>query len=231
MEIDGAIFDLDGTLLDSIGLWFEAGRRYLMGQGVTPSSEFLQKLKPLQAWQWADLILEEYDIPASKEDITAELYRLMAENYRSSAVLKPGCLELLRRMRAAGVRLCIATATDRALFEPALRRLGLTELFHAILTCREAGHGKDRPDIYWKALDHLGTRQERTMVFEDSLHAIRTAAGAGFRVTAVCDRFSQSEEGAIRALAEQYITSFSQLLDNGEEDPPHADEIHQEPPH
>ena len=231
MELDGAIFDLDGTLLDSIGLWFEVGRHYLQSCGVTPSPEFLQRLKPRQAWQWADVILEEYHLPKHREEITAELYRLMAEEYRSSAVLKPGCLELPQQFQAEGVRLCIATATDRVLFEPALQRLGLKEFFSLSVTCREAGHGKDFPDIYWKALRLLGTRQDRTMVFEDSLHAIQTAVDAGFRVTAVYDRFSQAEEGEIRALAEQYISSFSQLLNNGQEDSPHADEIHQKSPH
>ena len=107
------------------------------------------------------------------------------------------------------MRLCVATATDRPLVEGALRRLGVLDAFTRIFTCTEVRAGKDRPDIYFCALEHLGVAQEDALVFEDALHAIETAKAAGFRVAAVRDASMEKNEARIRALSDVYLIDYA----------------------
>ena len=106
--------------------------------------------------------------------------------------------------------ICIATATDRYLIEAALRRCGIENLFDAIFTCSEVGHGKDEPVIFRRAMEHFGAQRGSTVVFEDAIHAIETAKKDGFTVAAVFDE-SEKRQDEVRALADCYITSFEQL--------------------
>ena len=116
------------------------------------------------------------------------------------------CYEALK---ARGVRLALATATDRPLAEAALRRTGLLPYFSCLLTCSEVGAGKDRPDIYFAALAALSAKREETLVFEDAVHAIETAKAAGFAVAAVRDASMEAQAPRIRALADLYLDALS----------------------
>ena len=205
--VRGAIFDLDGTLLNTMPAWDALGERYLRTLGIEPRPGLREALRPLSLMQAARYLRQAYGLSLPEEAILAGVNALIRRLYEEEALPKPGAEAFLRQLARRGVRMCIATATDAALAHAALHRCGLADCFSAILTCGMVGAGKDNPAIYRAALAHLGTSRADTLVFEDAVHAIQTARADGFRVVAVQDESEPSPETA-RALAEVYLPSF-----------------------
>ena len=186
MKLKCVIFDFDGTLFDSMYLWDTVAESYVRSRGKEPK-------------------------PTVREEVRAlSLLRIIEHFYRDEVQPKPGVVPFLKELRAKGVDVCIATATDRYLIEAALRRCGIENLFDAIFTCSEVGHGKDEPVIFRRAMEHFGAQRGSTVVFEDAIHAVETAKKDGFTVAAVFDE-SEKRQDEVRALADCYITSFEQL--------------------
>ena len=204
----GAIFDVDGTLLDSMSIWDTIGEDYLRSIGYIPRENLNEVFKDMSLQQAARYYQTEYGVALSIEEIMDGVNGLLERFYREQAQLKPGAGELVRELSRRGVRLCVATATDRYLVEAALERCGVLSHFGAIFTCGEVGHGKDEPDIFEAALGFLGTEKSKTLVFEDALYAARTAKADGFPVAAVCDSHERRQE-ELQALADIYLTDFS----------------------
>lgn len=214
MTIRGAIFDVDGTLLDSMSIWETIGADYLRAIGYAPRPDLREALRDLSLRQAARYYRRVYGVTQSEEEILAGVNAMLARFYRLEAPLKPGAAALLARLRAAGVRLCIVTATDRPLVEAALARCGVLDCFGAIFTCGEVGCGKDEPEIYEAALRHLGTARAETWVFDDALYALRTAKAAGFPTAAVYDSHAPCP-AEIRALADLYLQDLAQFPPEG----------------
>lgn len=210
MRIRGAIFDVDGTLLDSMFIWDTIGETYLRSIGYQPKENLNETFKNMSLRQAARYYQTEYGVTQSIDEIMDGVNAMLERYYHFEVPLKPGAAELLERLRQDGVTLCIATATDRHLVEAGLDRCGVLSCFGEIFTCNEVGHGKDEPDIFEAALRFLGTRREETLVFDDALYAVRTAKEAGFPVAAVYDSHEKNQEG-LRALADFYIEDFSQV--------------------
>ncbi len=210
MRIRGAIFDVDGTLLDSMFIWDTIGEAYLRSIGYQPKENLNETFKNMSLHQAARYYQTEYGVTLSIDEIMDGVNAMLERYYRFEVPLKPGVAELLERLRQSGVRLCIATATDRHLVEAALDRCGVLSCFGEIFTCNEVGHGKDEPDIFEAALRFLGTRKEETLVFDDALYAVRTAKEAGFPVVAVYDSHEKAQD-QIRMLADVYLEELTQL--------------------
>ena len=210
MRIRGAIFDVDGTLLDSMFIWDTIGETYLRSIGYEPREKLNEVFKNMSLFQAARYYRTEYGVTLSIDEIMNGVNAMLERYYRFEVSLKPGVAELLAQLQASGVKLCIATATDRYLVETALERCGVLSCFGAIFTCNEVGHGKDEPDIFEEALRFLGTEKAETVVFDDALYAVRTAKEAGFPVAVIYDSHEKNQEG-LRALADFYIEDFSQV--------------------
>ena len=204
MRIRGAIFDVDGTLLDSMFIWDTIGETYLRSIGYQPKENLNETFKNMSLHQAACYYQTEYGVTLSIDQIMDGVNAMLERYYRFEVPLKPGVAELLERLRQDGVKLCIATATDRHLVEAALDRCGVLSCFGEIFTCNEVGHGKDEPDIFEASLRFLGTRREETLVFDDALYAVRTAKEAGFPVAAVYDSH-EKEQDKVRLLADIYL--------------------------
>lgn len=210
MRIRGAIFDVDGTLLDSMFIWDTIGETYLRSIGYQPKENLNETFKNMSLHQAARYYQTEYGVTQSIDEIMDGVNAMLERYYRFEVPLKPGAAELLERLRQDGVTLCIATATDRHLVEAALDRCGVLSCFGEIFTCNEVGHGKDEPDIFEAALRFLGTRREETLVVDDALYAVRTAKEAGFPVAAVYDSHEKAQD-QIRMLADVYLEELTQL--------------------
>lgn len=210
VNIRGGIFDVDGTLLDSMDIWDHLGETYLRSIGYEPKetlSEVFQNMSLLQAARYYQT---EYGVLLGLEEIMAGVNAILERYYRYEAPLKPGAAELLQRLRRKGVKLCIATASDRYLVEAALKRCGVLSYFGKIFTCTEVGCGKDKPNIFEEALRFLGTEKAETLVFEDSLYALRTAKAAGFPVAAIYDAHEKSQ-AEVGRLADFYLGNLAQF--------------------
>ena len=209
MNIKGAIFDLDGTLLDSMGIWDTVGADYLRSLGIRPQEKLKEIIKDMSMVQGASYFQEAYGVDKTVHEIIAGINARIEGFYKNEAVLKAGAADFLRKLAEKNVKMCIATATDKYLVEAALVRCGVRGYFEEIFTCTEVGYGKDEPEIYETALQSLGTQKSETGVFEDAVYAARTAKRAGFVVAGVYDRFEKEQE-KIRNLSDYYITSFAE---------------------
>jgi len=208
MKISGAIFDMDGTLTDSMFIWRDIGRRYLVSCGITPSETLWHDIKNMAMWQVADYFVNEYGLKKTHAEIYDGIDSMIEPMYRDEVLPKEGVFLLLDRLRAQGVKMCVASATDRRLVEIVLGKNGLLDYFSEIFTCNSVGAGKDNPLIYEKAREYLGTVKEETLVFEDAYYAIKTAKDAGFTVVGVCDESQERHRGEILELSDYYISDF-----------------------
>ena len=210
MRLRGAIFDMDGTLLDSMQVWENAGEDYLRTLGCVPEEGVGELMKSMSLQQAALYCRERYALPLSVEEIMAGVNGRVERFYRQGARLKPGALDFLRTLSQRGVRMCLATATDLHLVEAALDRCGVRTYFSALFTCTQVGSGKDEPHIYRAALRHLGTGRADTLVFEDALYAARTAKGDGFVTVGVADAYEKSE-GELERLSDFFLRDFREV--------------------
>jgi len=207
MKISGAIFDLDGTLLDSMQIWETIAEDYLRSLGIEPHEDLNEKFKSMSLYQGACYYQTEYCVTASTDEIMEGINAMIEHSYLYEFPVKKGVPEFLELLKKKGVKMCVATATDRHLVEAALKRNGIDGYFMEIFTCNSVGHGKDEPDIYEAALRHLSTPKAETVVFEDLLFAVRTAKKAGFCVAAVYDRYENCQR-ELKSLADFYIEDF-----------------------
>lgn len=209
MKISGAIFDMDGTLTDSMFIWNDIGNRYLLANGITPKNNLWDDIKNLSMRQFTEYISKEYGIDKTGEEIFAGIDALVEPLYRNEVLAKDGVFLLLDRLQAKGVKMCVATATDIHLVKIVLEKLGLRKYFSAVFTCNEVGAGKETPVIYEKALEHLGTPKEETVVFEDALHAVITAKKAGFPVAGIYDQYADSQKDEIKAASDYFVQDYT----------------------
>lgn len=213
MKLEGAIFDMDGTLFDSMHIWYKVSEDYLVSQGIEPPADFFKDFKPLTFVEVAEYFQRECGLDQPTEQILNGIYKMLHEFYLNDVQLKPGGLEFLEELRCRGVKMAIATANDKDMVSAALRRLGALDYFSKIYTCAIVGASKDVPLIYEEALRHLGTDIENTLVFEDALYAVETAKRGGFKVCAVDEDFEIGRQDVIRGLADYYITAYEQVWD------------------
>ena len=135
MSIKGIIFDFDGTLFDSMSIWETAGADYLSSLGYTAEEGLSEKLKAWSMMQSAEYLKEQYGLPMSVEEIIAGVNKTVEDFYFYRAMPKENVISVLSAFQERGVKMCIATATDRYQVEAALRRCGMLEYFEAIFTC------------------------------------------------------------------------------------------------
>lgn len=207
--VDAVIFDLDGTLLDSLNAWDKAAVYYLRGLGIEPPPEFDQIVAHLPLMEGALLAKRQFNLPLTPEEILEATLAPVRKRYLTDIPAKPGVPAMIRFLHAQGIKLCIATASDGAMAEAALKRLGLWEYFDFLITCDEVGVGKNQPAVYEAALARLGTQKARTLVVEDALHALQTAKRAGFRTAAIADEYYEPKSQVLLMReADYYIPAF-----------------------
>lgn len=207
MRLQGAIFDMDGTLVDSMQAWKTLGSDFLRRRGKEPDDDLDEMLRVMSFQEGAAYCVRRYGLDLEPEEVIRLMRDEMEDFYRFHVAPKPGVERLLSLMKMEGVWMYVATATDHPLAEIAMDHADLTKYFRGIVTCGDAGRGKEDPEVYEMALRRLRCRKEETVVFEDALFALRTAKAAGFRTVAVYDP-TEPDQDAMKAEADYYIRSF-----------------------
>ena len=214
MRLQSAIFDMDGTLLDSMPTWRELGPTFLREADIEATPEQLHALRTMTDHEVIPYLREVCGLQKSPEEIMNEIIRRMEDFYSTAVRPKPGLEKFLSILKMEGVWMYVATATDRPLAEAALRHAGIDGYFRGLITSQEVGVGKgESAEIYERAMRRLQSNKKDTVVFEDAYHAIQTAKAAGFRVAAVYDAAEEENQPAIRQLADYYIRSFEEMFE------------------
>jgi thiamine-phosphate pyrophosphorylase len=204
----GFIFDLDGTLLDSMTVWDNLAEEYLSGKGVQNIPLNLKEiLKPKTLLEAAEYFIENININLPPEQIVEEINLMIEEKYKFHFNAKEGVLDFLENNKH--LKMCVATATDKHLVEHALKRLEIDEYFDFIITSREVGNGKQNPDIFFNAAEKLGLAIDEVVVFEDALHAIVTAKSAGFYTVGVYETAFANDHEEIKQIADCFIYNLN----------------------
>ena len=197
-----AIFDVDGTLLDSMFIWEEAVDRTLRQKGIVPEEGLIDAIMHMSMEEGAAYVKERYRLPESSEEILTGIVAVVEQFYREEAGFKKDVRALLDEFKNRNVKMVVATSGSAELAGAALERLGVRDYFLRIFSCGEIGAGKTQPDIFLKAAETLGSTPAETWVFEDAIHAVRTAKRCGFKVTAIYDESSKKDWEEIRSLGD-----------------------------
>jgi len=211
--IKGAIFDMDGTLLDSMHMWNDLSKYYLTYKGYEVKENLPKYTDGLNYYETLCGNIRKYIPTMSDEEIIKEAHKYIGHFYKYEVKPKEGAVEFLEKLYNMGVKMCLATATNYFILEPALKRLDMLKYFSKVFTTKEIGVGKEKPLIFDISLEHLGTNKEDTYIFEDALYAIKTAKNNGYKVCAIYDK-NEKEQDEIKALSDIYVTDYEDFFKN-----------------
>lgn len=203
--ITGVIFDIDGTILDSMPIWDQAAEMFLDSMGIEAENGLGKTMFSMSMKEGAEFLKGRYLPDMDAEAIMAGINRTVTDFYLYQVQLKDGVELFLKDMKQTGIKMVAATSSDRRVVEGALRRLKVMSFFERIFTSTETGAGKVKPDIYLAAAEYMGTLPKDTWVFEDALYAIETAKNAGFRTVGVFDAFSIENQEKIKGITDIYL--------------------------
>lgn len=207
------IFDLDGTLIDSMPIWRSTGETFLTRHHFSVPANLLDVVKSQTLYQSAEYFHDTLGVPMEPQAIVDEIIDYVEDAYRHTIPLKEGAKAYLEAMAEKSVKMCILTASEASYILPALDRLDIRKYFDCILTCTELGEYKDDGKAYLTAMEKLGGTLEDTVVFEDAGYAVKGAKTAGFTVYAVLDHsIRENEIEKIEKLADKCIRSYEELL-------------------
>ena len=213
-KLKAHIFDLDGTLVDSMGLWVDIDHAVLADRGIPmPSNydEYVEAIIPLNPTESAAYAIKFFGLTDTVEEIVQEWYNRAKETYSRTIPLKPGAYKFLHNLKAEGVKMAVATSSPKNLCEVSLKNHGIEELFDAICLSEEVGCGKDKPDVFLLAAKRLGVLPKDCIVYEDSLVAVKTAKSLGMTVCAVYDDASAKNWEEIKGLADYTIGNWKEI--------------------
>lgn len=211
-DVRGAVFDFDGTIMDSMPDWAGKMLHLLDAHQVQYPADIIRTVTPLGDGGSARYFIDVLGLDMTPQAIQAELDAYALPKYRDSILPKAGVVSLLDALRSAGVPVCILTASPQHMIRPCLARNGLTEYFDFAWCCDDLGMKKNQTEIYAKTCAELGTLPENTLFFDDNLLALSTAAKAGMLSVGVYDDTSAADEEAIRAVTVRYLHSWDELL-------------------
>ena len=210
----GFIFDVDGTILDSMSIWMDAGKLYLESLGIKTDENIGEVMFEMTMEQGAKYLQDNYNVELSIEEICQGINDRVFEFYEKEAPEKEGIREVLEKARNSGISMTIATSTDRPMIEAALKRLALIDYFQEIFTTTEVGKGKDSPDIFNKAMLAMNTSPENTWLFDDAAYSLATAKKMGINTVGVYDVHSDGRQDEVKKFSDVYIKEWREYKIN-----------------
>lgn len=210
-NIKAVIFDLDGSLVDSMWIWRDIDIEYLGRFGIELPKELQTEIEGKSFSETAVYFRERFDIPDSLEQMKEDWNRMAWDKYMNEVMLKPGADVFLHHCLDKGIKLGIATSNSRQLVEAVANARGFGKDFDCIMTACEVEKGKPSPDIYLAVADKLGVEPEECLVFEDITPGIMAGKNAGMRVCAVEDDYSMHQIEEKKALADYYIRDYYEI--------------------
>lgn len=210
-KIKGAIFDLDGTLFDSLWVWEEIDRRFLNKRGIEVPKDYSLAISAMSYENSAVYTIKRFGLSDTPDALMAEWMDMSREMYATEIKLKKGAKEFLLALKAKGIKLAVATSSTRELYEPALKNNGIYQLFDVIIDTK-GKRGKEFPDVYIAAAEAMGLGPTECVVFEDLPIAILTAKNGGFKTVGIVDKhYSPVMQDNASIVAKEYCELIKQM--------------------
>ena len=206
------IFDLDGTLLDSMPVWNNVGWNFLRNHGIVPPDNLNEIFKCMSFEESAKYFRAELGLEVTAQQMIGEIISMVKEEYMHHIPLKPMAYDFLKKEFAKGTKMCILTASEKDYVLPALKRLKIEDYFADVFTCTQLGMSKSKSDIYDVTAKKMGMEKTETAVFEDALHAVANAKAAGFYTVAIEDEAAIMDREKIKLIADLYATGYEALV-------------------
>ncbi len=216
MRIKGVIFDLDGTLIDSMWVWDQVDRDFLGARGFEVPPDYQKEIQALGFYETACYTIDRFGLKERPEGIIKEWNDMAERTYHKEVKIKPYARELLVCLRDQGIHLGVATASYASLFTECLKRNNVYDLFECFTETSEVERGKGFPDIYIKAAGKLGYSPQECLVFEDIHQGILGARAGGFCTVGVFDEKSADSWAEIQRDSDYAIRGFGQLLQDSQ---------------
>ena len=211
-NIEGAVSDLDGTLLDSSWVWEKVDEKFLGDRGFQVPDDYVDEISPLGAERAAVYTIERFGLNEDKDDIVREWIEMAKKEYATEVVCKPYAKEFLEELHKLNIKMAVATSSDRELFMKTLEREGILKYFQKIVTVDEVERGKGYPDIYEEAARRIKVNPHKCLVFEDILAGVTGASLGEFNVVAVFDEKSKHNWEKIKSISKYSINDYKELL-------------------
>lgn len=211
-EFRGAIFDLDGTILDSMWVWKQVDVNFLGKRGIQIPGDYVKDISAMNFKTAAEYTIRRFGLPETVQQVMQEWFDMAVREYAEDVQLKSGVREYLAYLKANEIKLAVATSSHEELFLPCLEKNKIYEFFDAFVTTMEVERGKDFPDVYEEAARRLGLKPSECLVFEDILKGVRAAQKGGFYVVAVEEEHSADEKSEIAQAADKYISDFEEMM-------------------
>lgn len=211
-QIKAAIFDLDGTLIDSMWVWEKIDVDYLSKRGIPLPEDLRDDIAHLSFQDTAIYFKQRFDLPDTIDEILLEWSKMALHEYSDNIILKPGAFEYLKFLSGKGIKIGLATSNSKELLELTLRKNSIYEYFDSITTTSEVNRGKDYPDIYLLAAEKLGVAPGACLVFEDILPAVISAKAAGMKVIGIHDNAASHQTNEIIRIADRFVTHYYELM-------------------
>lgn len=210
----GGIFDIDGTILDSMTAWVDITNEFFVEHGISVSKTDVLSYQDMSFEESLVGIHRDFLPDMSVEDMFDEFRRRAEAAYSERIPAKDGVCDYITALHRNGVKLAVASSGFDTLIIPALKRLGIYDCFSAFAYSSEVGCSKSNPDIYLLAAKRLGVPPENCTVYEDILTGIRSAKSVGFKTVAVADATNAADTKRLIQSSDRYITGWHELLSN-----------------
>ena len=210
MKIDGAIFDFDGTLFDSMHVWKGVKFKFFDAIGLELSDEDKKSFEGIFLREALVLAKERFNIAQTHEELYNLFFGYIRQQYLENTEPKNDIIEFLEKLKSKGVKMGIATATGEFALEAVLIKYGMRDYFSEIYSTYTVGADKTEPKVYDVVLEKLGTPKETTWVFEDALYAAKTAKANGYNLVGIFDE-SEPETKTLEEISDIYIHNYSEI--------------------
>lgn len=208
----GAIFDVDGTLLDSMPVWWRVSERFFENHSIKADKGLFEKYREMRLEDSLPQIREQFKLDMTAEEMILEYQRLAFEEYRDRIQLKPHAGEYMKKLHREGVKIALATSGYKELCKSAFLRLGVWDLVDACAFSDETGVDKSHPDVYLLAAERIGAEPSECVVFEDIAMGIEGAKKGGFKTCAVYDESNRGDTEILKQIADRYIKNWNELI-------------------
>ncbi|KYH28657.1 MULTISPECIES: HAD family hydrolase [Clostridium] len=211
-NIKAAIFDMDGTLVDSMWVWTKIDIDFLKMRNIECPENLKDEISHLSFEETAEYFKKTFNLKESIDEICNEWNNMAFEEYKNNVPLKPGVKKFLDMLKSMNIKIGLATSNCHLLLETALKTNGIYEYFDAITTTDEVSRGKQFPDVYLLTAKKLNVSPSECIVFEDILPAVMGAKAAGMKVVGIYDEYSHYQKNEILTAADKYIYEYYELM-------------------